>query len=297
MSAEPGLGYRRIIVAIDLDEPVPEALIRARQLVRRSRGEMIAVTAIPDLRALYRGRESGLHQRFDHDVVEFASGRLDRLCRQAGVGRVPTEILRGEPGHAVAQKLDEWSADLVVFGNPNPHGWNRYLGGFRMGLLHTTHCDLLAVSESDASRRYRVPLVAVNLDGHQDRLVQRARTFLPDVSLSLLHVVRSRWSDYQVDPVRFAFGNREQDIERTHALMHEMFDPLLTTYAPASLEFEAGIPSKRIHKRAREGGHDVVVINSGVHHGLGWHLGSTAGNILSAATYDVLVVRPDRGGS
>lgn len=285
------MGYQRITAAVDLDGSISPVLRRARDLKRSQDAHLEIVTAAPDLRGWYHGAETALHDRFDRGVVEQAVHKIGVACDQIGLKPDAVEVLRGDLEDLIAGELNRSRADLVVFANCHKHGLDNLTGGFGMSLLHRAPCDLYGVCVNPTKTLAQKPLIAVNIDGFEANAVARARWLTPQGELTLLHVIARLWGDYDLDAILPGIGNnanREAETKVGAALA-----PILQAYPPATLHVTAGSPAHTILDFATEHDHDLLVINSGIHHGIGWRLGSTAFSVLAEAPVDVLVVRPD----
>jgi len=285
------LSYHHLFVAVELDNPNAAIIRRAAAVARLSRAKITVATAVPDLRSLYRGTEHRMHESFDETMIEAAEDGIDDLCRKAGVKPAEIMVLRGDPDSVVAREAHAVNADLIVFGNHDRHGLDHYVGGFGVGLLHRADCDLLAVNLAAKGLGFSSPLTAVAGDDHDARVLWRARK-LSTGTLDLVHVVRPPW--------REPWADVEDVAESRNALAHRVRDRLsdrLQASAPFKLAIEFETPSKGIEQAAVAGGHDYIIMGSGTHSQLGWHLGSTAHNLLSRTRLDVLLVRPERSAA
>ncbi len=270
------MAYHRIMVAVDLGATSQVILQRADQLAKQFHAQLIVVTAIPDLRNLYGGTESKLQQSFSRELTEDAKDKLLEKCKRAKIGPHQTLVVHGDADHIIAGEALLLGVDLIVFGNHDRHGLDHFVGGFGLGLLYRAHCDLLAVYSAKEFQDHTRPLVAVAGEPSDEHLLVQARIHYPNIPLTLVHVMRHHlWSG----------ENSEKTIKAT--LMQT-----LGAYSPVELILETGTPSTEIDHAAAQGGHGLIIMNSGRHSQLGWHLGSTAHNLLSRTHADVLLVRP-----
>jgi nucleotide-binding universal stress UspA family protein len=281
------VSYRHLFVAVELDNPNAVVIERAAAFARFSGAQLSVATAIPDMKAFYHGTERRIQQSFDDTLVESAQEGLNALCRKAHVRPDDVYVLRGDPDREVVEEAHARGADLIVFGNHDRHGLDHYVGGFGLGLLHRAHCDLLAINLAVQAEDFNAPLIALANDADDARVMGRVVSQLKQSPRVAVHVVRPPWREpwAWINDVEKA---RVQIAAQIRTRMHDA----LSEFSPFELQVEFETPSVGIEAAATAGGHDLIVMGSGKHSQLGWHLGSTAHNLLSRTRHDVLLVRP-----
>lgn len=283
--------YRHLLAAVELDNINTRVVQRAARFAQLCDAQLSLVTSIPDLRALYHGTERGVQQSFDQTLVAAAQEGLEALCRKAGVTPERLRVLRGDPDHAVVEHARGAGVDLIVFGNQDRHGLDHFVGGFGLGLLHRAHCDLLAVNLAGSSNAFAAPLVALGNDQNDVALELKVgllhQRLHPRGQLAAVHVVRPPWRE-----TWSSVDDAAQSRRQITAEVRTEIQARLKNAAQLAVQVEFDTPSQGIDSVAGSGGHDLIVIGSGKHSPLGWHLGSTAHNLLSRTQHDVLLVRP-----
>ena len=278
--------YRHIYAAIELQSSNTVVIERADRLAKRCGARLTVATCVPDLKALYRGTEHRMQEDFDHTMVTAAEQDLAALCQKARVTPERLEVVRGEPEVSIVVDAHQRRADLLAFGNHDRHGLDHYVGGFGLGLLHRAHCDLLAVNLAHADVTFASPLAAL-ADDDDDAKVLRRTLDLSRSVCAAVHVLRPPW-------LQAWSSDMAQAEERTNIAtkIRTQLAERLAELASVDLQVTFDTPSRGIEAAAEQGQHDLIVMGSGSHSQLGWHLGSTAHNLLSLTRRDVLLIRP-----
>ena len=279
--------YRHLFAAVELDNPNAVVIQRAAAFARLSGAQLSVATAIPDLQALYHGPERHVQQSFDQTLVASAREDLDVLCRKARVVPDEVHILRGDADRAVVEEAHLQDVDLIVFGNHDRHGLDHFIGGFGLGLLHRAHCDLLAINLGVKAGDFSSSLIALGNDPDDTWLMHRVTSQLKQAPQVAVHVVRPPWREPWA-----SIGDIEKVQLQIAARVRAQLGDALREFSPFELRVEFDTPSTGIEAAASAGAHDLIVMGSGRHSQLGWHLGSTAHNLLSRTRHDVLLVRP-----
>ena len=139
---------------------------------------------------------------------------------------------------------------------------------------------------------YRKVLVALDLAGEIDRVLERARSVVaPGAELALVHVLEPIYLYSGFEPGIGVFpDNFEAELlERASRSLKEKADRV---GIPANLRFvERGHAATQIIELAKERACDLIVVGSHGRHGWRLLLGSTANAVLHGAPCDVLAVR------
>ena len=143
-------GYKNVLVALDLAGETRKVLEKAR-VVADAAAEVSAVHVLEPA-YFYYGMEPALGtlpDNFEGDLLRAAETELSKACSEFRIdvghqylerGHAPTQILR-----LAADK----KVDLIVIGSHGRHGWRLLLGSTANAVLHSAHCDVLAVRVKD----------------------------------------------------------------------------------------------------------------------------------------------------
>jgi universal stress protein A len=141
---------------------------------------------------------------------------------------------------------------------------------------------------------YQHILLAVDLTEESQQVADKAVLLAQQGSsrLSLIHII---------EPLSFAYGGDvPMDLSTIQEQLDEHAQKRLQEFA-AQLPIEidkvhvvSGHTESEIHRIAKEGAVDLIVVGSHGRHGLSLLLGSTANGVLHGAKCDVLAVRVDK---
>lgn len=138
---------------------------------------------------------------------------------------------------------------------------------------------------------YKHILIATDLSPEYHRVLEPATQLQQALGcqLSLIHVI---------EPISMSFGAdvpvdlgilQEQQTQQANARLNEV----LTNWPALQREnchLRYGQPRAEIHQLVAELGCDLIIVGSHARHGLALLLGSTASDLLSGATCDVLAI-------
>jgi universal stress protein A len=139
------LGYRKVLVLLDLGEGSERVFAAARDIAAQSNAGIVALHVIEYVPAEPMG-ESLLPTQIDIDtsLAERARPLLENMVKQSGaLARARVEI-----GNTKAQILavaEEERPDLIVLGSRERHGLAVLVNFTEDTVLHAAHCDVLAV--------------------------------------------------------------------------------------------------------------------------------------------------------
>jgi universal stress protein A len=139
---------------------------------------------------------------------------------------------------------------------------------------------------------YRKLLVAIDLSGESDRVIEKALSIVDGDSarVSLIHVVEPVAAAYPIDAYAINMSELQEESMRLSAQrLTEFADKYVIS--TEGRYTAVGSAATEIRSKADEIGADLIVIGS--HGTSGWKLllGSTANKVLHGANCDILTVR------
>lgn len=144
---------KRILAATDLYDDDGAVLRYARLFADRLGASLTVMYADP---ILYPGDAgSGLAVASLMSTLEHESKLKEELGRYAGrwLKGIPHELIVtvGPAGPMIVKTAEKWHADLIVIGSHHRPAWERVLfGSPSAGVLHASHCPVLAVRATSA---------------------------------------------------------------------------------------------------------------------------------------------------
>lgn len=290
--------HEHALVATDFSTGASRALSRAAWLPLAKAGRLTLAHVLPGgaPKAALRAAEALAEGK----LREIASG-LRRAAAAAGREdlRVEWELARGRPHDELERLARTRHADLVVAGR---HGErpvrDLFLGSTVERLVRTSKLPVLVVTAA-AARRYRRPLVAVDLEKGSAQVVRAALQALgPEVAaVELVHAYQVPFESFMAPAL---------DAQGVTTLRKQFHQGALTQVE--QLAREAGVPGVAFRKVLVRGDARSVVLHEAGRSradliAIGTHgrtalaqalLGSVASFIVATAPCDVLLVRARR---
>lgn len=138
--------YKHILVGLDLSSEESSIVLRkAMQLAKTSEAKLSVAHIVEPLTFAYGGDIPIDMVNAQQKVEEQANQQLQRLLDENNIDESDAYVSVGQTStelHHLAKKSD---ADLIVVGCHGRHGLALLFGSTANGVLHGTHCDVLAV--------------------------------------------------------------------------------------------------------------------------------------------------------
>ena len=140
--------YKRIIVAVDLSEPIPnpKGLTQAVELAKAGGGELRLVNIQPVIPATFM---EYVPVDFDVEQAKRAQEGLEAILADVDLPneRKSASARAGGIYHELLQEASEWGADLVVVGSHRPVMSDYLLGSNAKTIVRHAQCSVLVVRE------------------------------------------------------------------------------------------------------------------------------------------------------
>jgi len=137
--------YNHILVGLDLSEESHTVLNKAIALAKLSSAKISAVHIVEPLTFAYGGDVPLDMSTAQATVEEQATLRLKALMEEADQPNAGQFVTVGQTSSELHRLAKEHQADLIVVGCHGRHGLALLFGSTSNGVLHGTHCDVLAV--------------------------------------------------------------------------------------------------------------------------------------------------------
>lgn len=145
------LGYKRILVAVDLGEHSQQVIGRARAAAANSGADVKLLHVVEYVPVEPMGEALLPAVSVEEDLVAGARKRLSEIADSCGLEGVTTEVLAGPIKSEICHQASQWNADLIVLGSRGRHGLGALVNLTEDAVLHGAPCDVLAVRLQDAS--------------------------------------------------------------------------------------------------------------------------------------------------
>jgi len=144
--------YKHILAAIDTTDEAKQVLSAAEQLTKDHGATLSLVTVIKSFRQLYGAIDAPNIANLEEDAVNEAHERLNEHAKTLGLTDDRIFLLRGNPAAEIRDLAKELDAGVIIIGTHGRHGMGlMFLGSTASGVLHGTHCDVLAVRITEAA--------------------------------------------------------------------------------------------------------------------------------------------------
>ena len=144
--------YKHILAAVDTTDDAKEILSAAKQLAEDHDATLSLVTVIKSFRQIYGAIDTPNIANIEEDAINEARERLNEHARTLGLSDDRVFVLRGNPAGEIRNLAKELDAGAIVVGTHGRHGMGlMFLGSTASGVLHGTHCDVLAVRIAEAA--------------------------------------------------------------------------------------------------------------------------------------------------
>jgi universal stress protein A len=139
------VGYRRIMVAVDLTEESHHVVKRAQTLAELSGAELHIVHVVEPLSLAYGGDIPMDLSTVQDQIHDQARSSLAEFAGQLGIPGNRQALIFGRPESEIQRAAQSVNADLIVVGSHGRAGLALLLGSTANGVLHGATCDVLAV--------------------------------------------------------------------------------------------------------------------------------------------------------
>jgi len=140
--------YKKVLVAIDLNEPAEKITLRIKSLLKAGVDVHICHAVIP-LEVMYSfipiGGYSVAVSGFQDEIVEHAQKGLQDLAESLGLAKDKSHLLIGKASTEIKVFAKENEFDLIVVGTHGKNAVRAALGSTSSGVMHSAPCDVLAV--------------------------------------------------------------------------------------------------------------------------------------------------------
>jgi universal stress protein A len=144
--------YKHILAAVDTSDDAKEILSAAEQLAEDHDATLSLVTVIKSFQQAYSAIDAPNIANIEADAINEARERLNEHAKTLGLSDDRVFVLRGNPAGEIRNLAKELDAGAIIVGTHGRHGMGlMFLGSTANGVLHGTHCDVLAVRIAEAA--------------------------------------------------------------------------------------------------------------------------------------------------
>ena len=137
--------YKHILVGLDLSEESQQVVERVKSLYTGSNQKLSLIHVQEPLSFAYGGDIPMDLTDVQNQLEDRAKGRLGVIGKELNIATENQHVIIGQPAHEMHRFATENNVDLVVVGSHGRHGLSLIFGSTATGVLHGSHCDVLAV--------------------------------------------------------------------------------------------------------------------------------------------------------
>ena len=137
--------YKHILVGLDLSEESQQVVERVKALYTGSNQKLSLIHVQEPLSFAYGGDIPMDLTDVQNQLEDRAKGRLGVIGKELNIATEDQHVIIGQPAHEMHRFATENNVDLVVVGSHGRHGLSLIFGSTATGVLHGSHCDVLAV--------------------------------------------------------------------------------------------------------------------------------------------------------
>ncbi|MGI9326767.1 MAG: universal stress protein [Pseudomonadales bacterium] len=275
------------------------ALNTAASIARDHNAQTSALAILPPPMYIQRGTAT-LEVDFEQDLSSAVVAGLKATCTDLGLAEACANVSRGRVHEAVEDYAKENDVDLVCVGLHERDLEEYFLGTTATAVLRHVNADVYGCRTGLATGYYRNVIVA--LDSGDDALsrsmLAKTKQFLapyPNADVHIRHVMRPLAVNWAGSLEDYASSTGWQELNSE--LIRATEDGLGALVADESLvassvEVLHGQPSSKIKEEVQALSADLLIMGTGAHIGIGWHIGSTTNNVMHGVGCDVLAIRP-----
>ena len=140
------LGYRKVLVLLDLAEGSERVFAAARDIAAHSNAGIVALHVVEYVPTEPMGESLMSTQlNLETDLVERARPLLEDMVKRNGTANASVRVEVGNTKAQILTVADEERPDLIVLGSRERHGLAVLVNFTEDTVLHAAHCDVLAV--------------------------------------------------------------------------------------------------------------------------------------------------------
>lgn len=138
--------YQQVLLAVDFEGDQSAVTEKAIALTQQFKASLTLVHVVEYMPTDYAAEpflvdDIGLDQMLLNKAEEQLSALADRI----DLPQLAWRVELGSAKHEVTRVAQEIGADLIIVGSHGRHGLQLLLGSTANGVLHLSHCDVLAV--------------------------------------------------------------------------------------------------------------------------------------------------------
>ncbi len=137
--------YKHVLIGLDLQPESQQVVERVKSLFPDSSVQRSLIHVQEPLSFAYGGDIPMDLTEVQNQLEEQAKERLAAIGKELGIPPENQHVIIGQPAHEMHHFANDNNVDLIVVGSHGRHGLSLILGSTATGVIHGSHCDVLAV--------------------------------------------------------------------------------------------------------------------------------------------------------
>lgn len=287
--------FKRILVATDFSTPSELAVLRAIDLVKKTKAQL---TLLHVIKKGFLGKMlEGVAEKFLITPEEYATTLLKKQVEKLSINKITANyaIISGNhPGEKILSYANDHATDLIIIGAHGKYSVRDcFVGTTAEYVAKKTKCPVLIIKRR-TSKTYQKVLVPIDFSAASKEALQLANQLFSSSDLHILHVGDNEYEELL---------DKEKDIPE--AKLKTMRDAILNLLAEktkkflklcgvkASYTIKIGYPGIVILDEIKKSNRDLVIMGTEGHsqrHYL--FFGRVASMVLTEVEKDILLVPP-----
>jgi universal stress protein A len=138
-------GYKKLLVLLDLSEGSEQVAIAGRDLAAYSNAELLILHVVEFVPVEPLGESLMPTVQIEDELIKRARERLGSLITRLRLPHAEGRVEAGNTKSEILRVAEEEKPDLIVLGSRERHGLAILVNFTEDTVLHSAHCDVLAV--------------------------------------------------------------------------------------------------------------------------------------------------------
>jgi universal stress protein A len=140
-------GYKNLLIMSDLSNSSVILCEKAAVLAKALNAKMNIIHIVEYLPQMYSGGEFALplDPQIEDELAQDAKNNLESQGKHHNIPKQNQFVIIGEITEEIEKMVEKNNIDLVIVGTHDRHGLDYILGTTADNVLHTLHCDVLAI--------------------------------------------------------------------------------------------------------------------------------------------------------
>jgi universal stress protein A len=137
--------YRKLLMLLDLSEDSEQVAIAGRDLAAHSNASMVVLHVVEFVPVEPLGESLMPTVQIEDELINRSRARLTEFITRLGLARATGRVEAGNTKSEILRVAEEEKVDLIVLGSRERHGLAILVNFTEDTVLHSAHCDVLAV--------------------------------------------------------------------------------------------------------------------------------------------------------